>query len=91
MNKEEVAKWIEAVARGLVAKPEDVSVSVKEPDEQGVLFTLKVDQYDAGRIIGKKGAHSNALRTLLNCVGMNNGVRASLKIDVPDKGEPKVY
>lgn len=72
--------WIVMIISGLVLRPEDVRVEVIE-DEQGVLFTIFVDQSDMGKIIGKRATIIEALRTVVRSAGYVQDIRASLKID----------
>jgi hypothetical protein len=51
-----------------------------------VLLELEVDQEDLGRVIGKRGATAQSLRTLLRALGTKNDARYNLKI--VDTGEP---
>ena len=46
-----------AIASGLVEKPEEVTVVVDEPDEEGVIaYHLHVSENDMGRVIGKQNS-----------------------------------
>src|SRR5690606_32194830 len=56
-------------------------------DEKGVLLTLTVDPEDLGRVIGKRGATAQSLRTLLRALGTKQEARFNLKI--VDNGVPK--
>jgi hypothetical protein len=51
-----------------------------------VLLELTVDPEDLGRVIGKRGATAQSLRTLLRALGTKNDARYNLKI--VDNGEP---
>lgn len=82
MDSDKIANWLEAIVVELVSKPEKVEIT-KTSDEMGVLYTLKVDPEDMGKVIGKKGETSNSIRNLLRSVAYNNRVRASLKIHDP--------
>jgi uncharacterized protein len=75
--------FLEQVVQALVEKPEKVEIS-RTVDEMGVLLTLKVDQEDMGKIIGRDGNTAKAIRTLLRVVGMKNNARVNLKINEPD-------
>lgn len=80
----QTAEWLLALVKGMVGKPEEVFVNAKS-DEMGVLFTVKVAPDDAGRVIGREGVISKSIRDLLRCVGLNNKIRASMKLDVPER------
>ncbi len=83
MTKELDQAFLEQVVQALVEKPEKVEIS-RTVDEMGVLLTLKVDQEDMGKIIGRDGNTAKAIRTLLRVVGMKNNARVNLKINEPD-------
>ena len=78
--------FLDQVVKSLVEKPEKVEIN-RTVDEMGVLLTLKVDQEDMGKIIGRDGNTAKAIRTLLRVVGMKNNARVNLKINEPDGKE----
>lgn len=78
-------QFIEFVVKSLVGKPDKVIVE-RRIDEKGVLLELTVDPEDLGRVIGKRGATAQSLRTLLRALGTKNDARYNLKI--VDNGEP---
>jgi predicted RNA-binding protein YlqC (UPF0109 family) len=77
-------QFVEFVVKSLVSKPEAVMVR-RTIDEKGVLLELTVDPEDLGRVIGKRGATAQSLRTLLRALGTKNDARYNLKI--VDNGE----
>lgn len=79
-------QFIEYVVKSLVGNPDDVIVE-RIIDEKGVLLTLTVNPEDLGRVIGKKGATAQSLRTLLRALGTKQEARYNLKI--VDNGEPR--
>lgn len=72
-------QFIEFVVKSLVGKPDAVEVK-RTIDEKGVLLELTVDPEDLGRVIGKRGATAQSLRTLLRALGTKNDARYNLKI-----------
>lgn len=80
-------QFIEYVVKSLVGKPDEVKVE-RRIDEKGVLLELTVDPEDLGRVIGKRGATAQSLRTLLRALGTKNDARYNLKI--VDNGAPHV-
>jgi predicted RNA-binding protein YlqC (UPF0109 family) len=72
-------QFIEFVVKSLVGKPDAVQVK-RTIDEKGVLLELTVDPEDLGRVIGKRGATAQSLRTLLRALGTKNNARYNLKI-----------
>lgn len=72
-------QFIEYIVKSLVNKPDEVKVE-RRIDEKGVLLELTVDPEDLGRVIGKRGATAQSLRTLLRALGTKNDARYNLKI-----------
>lgn len=72
-------QFVEYVVKSLVGNPDAVMVE-RRIDEKGVLLELTVDPEDLGRVIGKRGATAQSLRTLLRALGTKNDARYNLKI-----------
>jgi predicted RNA-binding protein YlqC (UPF0109 family) len=79
-------QFIEYIVKSLVGKPDAVKID-RTIDEKGVLLELTVDAEDLGRVIGKRGATAQSLRTLLRALGTKNDARYNLKI--VDVGGPR--
>lgn len=79
-------QFIEFIVRSLVGHPDDVVVD-RIVDEKGVLLTLTVHPEDLGRVIGKRGATAQSLRSLLRALGTKNDARYNLKIVDVDRPE----
>ena len=63
-----------AIASGLVEKPEEVTVTVDEPDEEGVVsYHLHVSEEDMGRVIGKQGRIAKAIRVVMRAAANREG------------------
>ncbi len=84
MNSSIDQQFVEFVVKSLVSNPDAVQVE-RRIDEKGVLLELTVDPEDLGRVIGKRGATAQSLRTLLRALGTKNDARYNLKI--VDNGE----
>lgn len=70
---------IEAMAKALVDKPDDVSVAEVE-GEKTTVFELRVSESDLGKVIGKQGKTARAMRTILSAAGTKLGKRCVLEI-----------
>lgn len=82
-------QFIEYVVKTIVGHPDKVVIK-RTIDEKGVLLELTVDPEDLGRVIGKRGAGAQALRTLLRALGTKNDARYNLKIvDVGGERPPR--
>ena len=70
------------LAKGLVNEPENVSVSVDEPDEEGtVTYHLHVAENDIGRVIGKQGHIAKAIRVVMRAAGSRRNEKIQVEID----------
>lgn len=72
-------QFIEYIVKSVVGHPDDVKIE-RRIDEKGVLLELLVNPEDLGRVIGKRGATAQSLRTLLRALGTKNDARYNLKI-----------
>lgn len=72
-------QFVEFIVKSLVSDPDAVQIE-RRIDEKGVLLELTVDPEDLGRVIGKRGATAQSLRTLLRALGTKNDARYNLKI-----------
>ena len=72
-------QFVEYIVKTLVNNPDKVQIT-RTIDEKGVLLSLEVDPEDVGRIIGRRGATAQSIRTLLRALGTKNDARYNLKI-----------
>lgn len=80
-------QFVEYIVKTLVNNPDKVEID-RTIDEKGVLLSLEVDPEDVGRIIGRRGATAQSIRTLLRALGTKNDARYNLKIVNNDDFEP---
>lgn len=75
--------FLEYVVKGLVAHPDDVTVTPVEKNGMTV-YEVRVNPEDMGRIIGKQGVTINAIRSLLQAGSARKGLRCMLEVvDTP--------
>lgn len=82
-SMEQDQSLLEEILRAIVTYPEKIEVS-RHVDEMGVLLSVKLDQSDAGIVIGKDGRAIKAIRSVMNLVGRRSKARVSVRLDVPD-------
>ena len=87
-------QFVEYIVKTLVNNPDKVNID-RAIDEKGVLLSLSVGPEDVGRVIGRRGATAQSIRTLLRALGTKNDARYNLKIvntddnaNVETTGEP---
>ena len=75
-------KLIVAIARGQDENKDAVSVTVDEPNEEGlVVYHLHVAPDDMGRVIGKQGRIAKAIRTVVRAAANRDDQKVAVEID----------
>ena len=73
---------VETIVKAMVDHPEEVEVSVVS-GQQTCIIEVKVARRDVGMIIGKRGAHADAIRTIIMAAGGKLKKRYVLEIVEP--------
>ena len=70
------------IVSGLVSQPDSVTVTVDEPNEDGVtVYHLHVAEGDMGRVIGKQGRIAKAIRVVMRAAANRNNEKIAVEID----------
>ena len=77
--KEHIRVVLQIVTRALVDRPEELNVTITQ-GEQTCVYEVRCAQKDTGKLVGKKGAMAEALRTIIKSLSAKNRVRAILEI-----------
>jgi predicted RNA-binding protein YlqC (UPF0109 family) len=78
-RRQAVKELVEQMVKALVDRPEEVVVTEVSGAHSSVI-ELKVAKEDIGKVIGKKGAHAQALRTIISAAGGKRKKRYVLEI-----------
>ena len=71
-----------SIAQGLVEEPDAVTVTVDEPDDEGVIvYHLHVSENDIGRVIGKQGRIAKAIRVVMRAGASRVDQKIMVEID----------
>jgi predicted RNA-binding protein YlqC (UPF0109 family) len=73
------AEMVEAIVRKIVDKPDEVKVSEVSGDYTQVI-EVRVAKGEMGKVVGKQGAHAQAIRTLLMAATGKDGIRYILEL-----------
>ncbi|HSU55187.1 MAG TPA: KH domain-containing protein [Candidatus Dormibacteraeota bacterium] len=71
--------FLEYVVKGLVERPDEVTVTPVER-EGTTVFELRLNAQDVGKVIGRQGMTINAIRSLLLAGSAKQGLRCTLEI-----------
>ena len=70
---------LETIAKSLVDAPDEVNIT-EINGEKTVVFELRCNPKDIGKIIGKSGKTVGSMRTLLNSIAAKQGRKAMLEV-----------
>lgn len=76
----EGTELLKTMATGLVDNQENVVIQNASGSCQTIVFTLRCDKSDLGKLIGKRGRTATAMRTILGAIASKYGRRAILDI-----------
>ena len=74
-----MTKLVEAIAKSLVDRPENVVVT-ETTTRQGTVIQLKVDPDDMGKVIGKQGRIAKALRVVVKAAATRENKKVTVEI-----------
>ena len=75
---EDLVGLVDAIVRPLVDNEEDLNIQGSETEEGSILVEIRVNEEDAGKIIGRQGRVIKAIRTLARAAAS----RADIPVDV---------
>ncbi|MBN2683781.1 MAG: KH domain-containing protein [Pontiellaceae bacterium] len=70
---------LESIIKSLVDVPNEVQVT-EVNGEKTIIFELRCNAKDVGKIIGKSGKTVGAIRTLLNSMAAKQGRKAMIEV-----------
>ena len=77
-----MTELLKTIVSDLVEDPEQISITVDEPNEEGIIvYHLHVAENDMGRVIGKQGRIAKSIRTVMRAVANRNGEKVAVEID----------
>jgi predicted RNA-binding protein YlqC (UPF0109 family) len=74
------AALLEFLTRGLVDRPDDVSIDSYEDDDGALVLELSVADDDYGKVIGRGGRTAGALRTVIKAAAAKGNRRVFVDI-----------
>lgn len=70
---------IELIIKGIVDKPDKIEIS-QVVGEKTLIFEVKVDPNDIGKVIGRQGRNIKSIRTIINAAAQKDNKRVIIEI-----------
>lgn len=77
--RDQVKELAETIVKVLVDNPNQLHLTVIE-GEQSVIVEVNAESRDVAKIIGQRGRNIDAVRTILNSVGVKLGKRITVEV-----------
>ena len=69
---------LETLIKGLVEHKDDVTITEKE-EEKNIVFEVKVNDSDMGKVIGKQGKIAKSIRTVMKSIAGKDHKKVSVE------------
>ena len=79
MKGEIVERVVTYVTKAIAEEPEAVRVEMIDEGPDRILAEVRTAKRDMGRVIGRRGRVANAVRTLAQAAGEEEGIRAGVE------------
>lgn len=79
-SSEDIANLVRSLVTPLVDNPAEVAISSSELEDDTVLVEIRVNEEDAGKVIGRQGRVIKAVRTLCRAAGSRNGFHVEVEL-----------
>jgi len=70
---------IELIIKGIVDNPEKVEIN-EIIGEKSLIYEVRVDSDDIGKVIGRQGRNIKSIRTIVNAAAQKNDKRVVIEI-----------
>ncbi len=77
---EDITGLVRSLVTPLVDAPEQIDITSSELEDGALLVEIKVNEADAGKVIGRQGRVIKAIRTLCRAAGSRNGFHVEVEL-----------
>ena len=77
---EDIVGLVDAVVRPLIEFEDDLDIQASETEDGGILVEIRVNEEDAGKVIGRQGRVIKAIRTLSRAVASRTGTPVEVEL-----------
>ena len=77
---EEIAGLVESVIRPLIDNPDDLVIDARETEDGSIFVEVRVNEEDAGKVIGRQGRVIKAIRTLSRAAASSTNTHVDVEL-----------
>lgn len=77
---EDLAGLVEAIIRPLIEVPDDLEVTADQADDGAIVVEIRVNEEDAGKVIGRQGRVIKSIRTIARAAASRSGVPVEVEL-----------
>ena len=77
---ENIVGLVEAIVLPLIEFPDDLEISASEDEDGSILVEMRVNEEDAGKVIGRQGRFIKSIRTLARAAAARSGAQVDVEL-----------
>ena len=77
---EDIVGLVESVVRPLIDFPDDLEISASDAEDGSILVEMRVNEEDAGKVIGRQGRVIKAICTLARAAASRTGAHVEVEL-----------
>lgn len=77
---ENIVGLVEAIVLPLIEFPDDLEISASEDENGSILVEMRVNEEDAGKVIGRQGRIIKSIRTLARAAAARSGAQVDVEL-----------
>ena len=77
---ENIVGLVEAIVLPLIEFPDDLEISASEDEDGSILVEMRVNEEDAGKVIGRQGRVIKAIRTLARAAASRTNTHVEVEL-----------
>lgn len=77
---ENIVGLVEAIVLPLIEFPDDLEISASEDEDGSILVEVRVNEEDAGKVIGRQGRIIKSIRTLARAAAARSGAQVDVEL-----------
>lgn len=77
---EDIVGLVECVVRPLIEFPDELEITSSEDENGTIIVEMRVNEEDAGKVIGRQGRVIKAIRTLARAAASRNDAHVEVEL-----------